>query len=78
VSAELRAALHEVVASLPGIETTENMRDRLGRKGTGYHYGNDPEAVAIFDGDTYLGSPDEAFVYGVARELGAAPSRLLR
>jgi hypothetical protein len=75
VSAELRAALHEVVASLPGITATDNVRDRLGRPGTGYHYGNDPEQVAIFDGDTYLGSRDEAFVYGIARGPGKAPYR---
>lgn len=79
VSRDLRAALHEVVAKLPGIKVTKNMTDAIGRRGTGYHYGSvhDGESVVMFDGSTYLGSPDEAFVFGIAPKLGQPPSRLL-
>jgi hypothetical protein len=75
VSPALRSALRQVVAALPGVEVRADVADRLGRRGTGYRV--DGRDYLIFDGDTYLGTPSEAVIHGVAPAPGADPSRLL-
>ena len=79
VSEELRTTMREVVTSLPGVEVLENTADALGRRGTGYRIVPHPdgESTLIFDGDTYLGTPDQAVFHGIAPGLGRPPSRLL-
>lgn len=76
---DLRAPLREFVASLPGVEVVENAADSIGRRGTGYRLGDptDDGILLIFDGDTFLGNPLEAWVHGVAPAIGAPPSRML-
>ena len=79
VPEKLRTTLREVAISLPGVEVLENTADALGRRGTGYRIDEHPdgESTLIFDGDTYLGSPDQAVFHGIAPGLGRPPSRLL-
>jgi hypothetical protein len=80
ISPALRTAMRKVVASLPGTQVSENVADRIGRRGTGYSL-EDPATgereTMIFAGDVFLGTPIEALVHGVAPALGEPPSRLL-
>jgi hypothetical protein len=80
VPEELRTTMRKVVTALPGIQVLPNTADALGRRGTGYRIEPHPdgESTLIFDGDTYLGTPDEAVFHGIAPALGRPPSRLLR
>jgi hypothetical protein len=83
VPPKLRAALHTVLTSLPGVRVREGVADRLGRRGTAYSfdetdYPGAPPETLVFDGDVFLGTPVTAVVHGVAPGLGKAPSRLLR
>jgi hypothetical protein len=54
---ELRAALYQVAAQIPGVEVIGNVRDRAGRLGvavakTAYHFGGTERHTLIFDPTT--------------------------
>ena len=76
--ADVEAALHQVVAHLPGVEVNPNAKNLHGERGTGYSLRDfkDRPLTVIFAGDKYIGSPTTAVEHGAAPGLGKAPSRM--